>query len=349
MKKKLVKGILAATGLVLVSGGILVASNTQDKVKDVTPPYGRLEIKGATAVNSVNYVDRTAVTVALHAKDDICADGEIKYYMSTSPISDTEEIEESKWKSYYEGVTEKVDLPSLSSTNTIYVAFKDKSGNTSVIYVGDETKCTVTYNANGGTGAPAQQTTYAGMSVYLTNEVPTYEGKYFLGWSSGENSTEAEYIQGDYLPASLFEGENKNITLYAVWTDKLSELPLLADRVKVGDYVNYPVYYENVATRDGSYTASLTGWRVLSIEDDGTVNLVSAGVPLTYYHYNNAETSIKNLAINFLDVPFSTTTNYTFRKTGFNPYVTLEETFNNKYTATYENATTVSYTSTYNN
>ena len=164
------------------------------------------------------------------------------------------------------------------------------------------------------------------------------------------------YKQGDTIAANAFTGEEKNITLYAVWTDDISELPLLSERVKVGDYVNYPVYYDNVYTNNRQNKASLTGWRVLSKDVDidgnpapGTVNLVSAGVPLTYYHYNNAETSIKKLAINFLKIPFGTAENYTFRKNGFNPYLTLTEVFNNKYTATYESDTEVSYTSTYDN
>ena len=60
---------------------------------------------------------------------------------------------------------------------------------------------------------------------------------------------------------------------------------MLADKVEIGDYVNYPVYYDNV---NGS---TLKGWRVISKNIDldgnpspGTVNLVSAGVPLTYYY-----------------------------------------------------------------
>ena len=74
----------------------------------------------------------------------------------------------------------------------------------------------------------------------------------------------------------------------------------------------------------------------------------SAGVPLTYHHYNNSAISVENLAINFLTIPFRASNSYTYRKTGFNPYKTLTQVFTNKYTATYEKDETVTYP-TYDN
>lgn len=108
---------------------------------------------------------------------------------------------------------------------------------------------------------------------------------------------------------------------------------MLADKVEIGDYVNYPVYYDNV---NGS---TLKGWRVISKNIDldgnpspGTVNLVSAGVPLTYYHYGDSALSVENLTTNFLETPFTASIERTYRQNGFLPYVTLTETFTNKYT-----------------
>ena len=109
---------------------------------------------------------------------------------------------------------------------------------------------------------------------------------------------------------------------------------MLADKVEIGDYVNYPVYYDNV---NGS---TLKGWRVISKNIDldgnpspGTVNLVSAGVPLTYNHPNyDSSISIENLTTKFLKTPFALNTSYTYRKNGFLQYVTLEYIFKNEYT-----------------
>lgn len=108
---------------------------------------------------------------------------------------------------------------------------------------------------------------------------------------------------------------------------------MLADKVEIGDYVNYPVYYDNV---NGS---TLKGWRVISKNIDldgnpspGTVNLVSAGVPLTYYHASDSALSIENLTTNFLETPFSMSQKGGYMKSGFSPYTTLSEIFANKYT-----------------
>lgn len=362
MKKGFVKGTLIVTGVVLASTGIILGAGAFEKTNDITAPYGSLVVQGAHQVNNVNYVGDKSVVIEIIAEDDTCEDNEIKYYLSTSPISDVELLDESLWKTYSNGVTETINLDSISSPYKIYAMFKDKYGNTSGIFSGDAATYTVTFDANGGESAPSAQNVYYGMSLNLTMERPINEGKYFVGWSTLKGSSMADYEgttiykQGDTISANAFTGEEKNITLYAVWADEISELPLLSENVKVGDYVNYPVKYENVNTYSGEYKAVLTGWRVLSKDVDidgnaspGTVNLVSAGVPLTYYHFNNSETSIKNLTMKFLDIPFAVTGNYVFSQTGFNPYTTLKELFNNKYTATYGNKATVSYTSTYEN
>ena len=130
------------------------------------------------------------------------------------------------------------------------------------------------------------------------------------------------------------------------WNIELPDEPKkLSDVVEVGDYVNYPVDYTNV---NGS---TYEGWRVLSKDVDidgnesiGTVNLVSAGVPLTYYHTSGkATTSVENLAIKFLTTPFHASDDNRYRKAGFDANKTLTEIFTNKYTATYASDTTVTY------
>lgn len=70
---------------------------------------------------------------------------------------------------------------------------------------------TITYNANGGTGAPATQTKYYGYNINLSNEVPTKDGYTFAGWGTYSGDTTA-----DYLPGALITG-NGYLSLYAVW------------------------------------------------------------------------------------------------------------------------------------
>lgn len=73
------------------------------------------------------------------------------------------------------------------------------------------TTYTVSYNANGGTNAPAIQTKLEGVSLALTSAVPTRSGYSFLGWSKDKNATAIEYAAGAIYNADA------DITLYAVW------------------------------------------------------------------------------------------------------------------------------------
>lgn len=70
---------------------------------------------------------------------------------------------------------------------------------------------TVSYNANGGTGAPESQMKLAGMGLTLSDTVPTRLGYTFQGWSTNPGATAA-----DYLPASGYLTD-RDINLYAVW------------------------------------------------------------------------------------------------------------------------------------
>ena len=70
---------------------------------------------------------------------------------------------------------------------------------------------TITYNANGGSGAPGKQTKTHGVTLYLSATVPTRSGYTFLGWSTNNAATSASYLQGSGFTT------NANTTLYAVW------------------------------------------------------------------------------------------------------------------------------------
>lgn len=70
---------------------------------------------------------------------------------------------------------------------------------------------TVTFNANGGTGAPANQTKTHDVALTLTSNVPTKENYNFKGWATSSTSTSVSYKAGGSYTT------NANITLYAVW------------------------------------------------------------------------------------------------------------------------------------
>ena len=71
---------------------------------------------------------------------------------------------------------------------------------------------TVSYNANGGSGAPSSQTKYQGYSLTLSSTTPTRAGYRFDGWNTNSSGTGTSYSAGGTYTA------DSGATLYAKWT-----------------------------------------------------------------------------------------------------------------------------------
>jgi uncharacterized repeat protein (TIGR02543 family) len=74
---------------------------------------------------------------------------------------------------------------------------------------------TITYDANGGTGAPFAQYVSAengSESFTLSSTQPKRSSYSFAGWSTDQTTSEATYTAGETITVS------ENMTLYAVWT-----------------------------------------------------------------------------------------------------------------------------------
>lgn len=78
--------------------------------------------------------------------------------------------------------------------------------------------------------------------------------------------------------------------------NKLIAKEYLVDKVEIGDYVDINIQYENVhGTSKETERTTLTGWRVIDKQgtgETGTVKLISAGNPLSYYHTFDADRDI---------------------------------------------------------
>ena len=71
---------------------------------------------------------------------------------------------------------------------------------------------TLTYDANGGTGAPTGSQEYdAGATAIVSSTVPTWDGYKFMGWATEATAETAEYQASNSIMM------DRNITLYAVW------------------------------------------------------------------------------------------------------------------------------------
>lgn len=105
-----------------------------------------------------------------------------------------------------------------NTTEVVYTAGGSYTNNQEhVLYaVWEPNKYSITFDANGGTGAPAKiEYSYSPSgSFVLTSTKPTRTGYTFLGWSLDKNATEPEYYAGQtnwgYFNADAY-------VLYAVW------------------------------------------------------------------------------------------------------------------------------------
>lgn len=88
-----------------------------------------------------------------------------------------------------------------------------------------ETYKTVTYNANGGTGAPSPTQLWGegDWDDYLSTTEPTRTGYRFEGWNTQQNGGGTHYDAGQYIQASA------DIILYAEWTALSSVLDSVTD------------------------------------------------------------------------------------------------------------------------
>ena len=64
-------------------------------------------------------------------------------------------------------------------------------------------KSTVSFNANGGSGAPGAQTKVWGTVLTLSSTRPTRTGYTFLGWSKSSTATSATYAAGGQYGADV--------------------------------------------------------------------------------------------------------------------------------------------------
>ena len=75
---------------------------------------------------------------------------------------------------------------------------------------------TVSYNNNGGSGAPASQTKKYGTDLTLSSTKPTRSGYEFMGWGTSSSTTTASYSAGGKYT------NNSGATLYALWRKKIT-------------------------------------------------------------------------------------------------------------------------------
>lgn len=102
-----------------------------------------------------------------------------------------------------------------SNTGTAYTPGATYTGNAGLtLYaIWSAYTHTIIYNANGGSGAPGNQTKTYGVPLYISSTIPTKTNYNFLGWATSSDGS-VVYKAGDNYPPDYDGG---TITLYAVW------------------------------------------------------------------------------------------------------------------------------------
>ena len=104
-------------------------------------------------------------------------------------------------------------FPNYTATKTVAsgrFSTTSRSSSENIYYY--KTIYTMSYNANGGSGAPSSESKESGKNYTISSVRPTRSGYSFAGWAMHDSATSASYQPGD-----TFTG-NYNATFFAVWT-----------------------------------------------------------------------------------------------------------------------------------
>lgn len=141
----------------------------------------------------------------------------------------------------------------------------------------------IKYDANGGSGAPAQQTKKFATPLNLSTTIPTRQYYNFLGWSTSKTATSAMYSAGASYTA------NAGATLYAVW-----ELAYVKPKVKFltaarcdvgGNRITDGTYVKieaEISTFDNARPSANLSWKLSSISDYNANTTINIPVTANY-------------------------------------------------------------------
>lgn len=194
---------------------------------------------------------------------------------------------------------------STLSVGTEYYLYVYKSGAYSqqagpfTITAPDPPTYTVSYNANGGSGAPSSQTKQYNVNLTLSSTKPSRTGYTFKQWNTAKDGTGTAYSAG-----GTYSG-NAAVTLYAIWTANQYTVKF-NNNGGSGSMSDQSMTYDVTATlKTNLFTKtgySFLGWAISSggsvaYKDGASVsNLVStAGGSITLY----AVWSINSITITF--------------------------------------------------
>lgn len=170
-------------------------------------------------------------------------------YASTTNSSITVSVNEGSTYYYYGIASTGYAMNSCSSSSSPCSGTMGASVVTKTLTASRKTY-TISYNANGGTGAPSSQTKTYGITLTLSNTKPVKIGYPFLGWTINSNGTGTLYQPGGSFTT------NANTTLYAKYSTTLTNYTVYLDVIDTGESYQNTVKHGDEYSKDISTMAS---------------------------------------------------------------------------------------------
>ena len=158
---------------------------------------------------------------------------------------------------------------SANSAGTTVITLSSKVNDTgeildsiTVTVTVDAKAYTVSYDGNGGNGAPDSQLKTHGINLALSSDKPVREGYIFLGWATSPDAATADYQPGTNF---LVDADTK---LYAVWSETF-----LTGDANVDGTVNMKDW--NCLYEHSNEVAEIIGdgYDLADVKGDGKVNM----------------------------------------------------------------------------
>lgn len=191
---------------------------------------------------------------------------------------------------------------SSSATSATYAAGGNYTANAAAtLYaVWKANTYTVSYNANGGTGAPASQTKTYGKTLTLSGTKPTRTNYTFKGWGTSASATTVSYAAGGSYTT------NAAITLYAVW-----ELSYV--KPTITGFSLYRCNSSGTASDEGIYATVKFNWTTSKAAQAVTIEYRQSGA--TSWTVKTVATSGTSGSANEIISGFNVEKTYEFRIT----------------------------------
>lgn len=175
---------------------------------------------------------------------------------------------------------------SANGSGTSYAAGAVYSENSNVtLYAQWKQVFTITYNANGGSGAPSDQSKVQGDTITLSTNKPTKTGNTFTGWNTSSGGSGTSYAAGATYSA------DSSITLYAQWKPNVVTIKFNINGGTLKSSSPYAVDSNGNVTRDGkplhtmNYNDTIISTGLPNYNNSSWLNIAKTG----YTAVSNAE------------------------------------------------------------